>query len=96
MITVWTNGTIYTGQGQFAQAFAIKDDRFFAVGTEEDVLAICQASGEPLFTYDLDGHFVCPGFNDSHMHLLSLGRSLVEVHLGEHTSSKEEMISHLR
>ena len=36
MITVWTNGTIYTGQGQFAQAFAIKDDRFFAVGTEEE------------------------------------------------------------
>ena len=49
MITVWTNGTIYTGQGQLAQAFAIKDHRFFAVGTEEDVLATCQASGEPLF-----------------------------------------------
>ena len=96
MITVWTNGTIYTGHGHFAQAFAIKDDQFYAVGSLEQVQEICRASGEPLFTYDLDGHFVCPGFNDSHMHLLSLGRSLVEVHLGAHTSSKEEMIAHLK
>ncbi len=96
MITVWTNGTIYTGHGNFAQAFAIKDDRFFAVGSQEQVNELCQASGEPLFPYDLDGRFVCAGFNDSHMHLLSLGRSLVEVHLGEHTSSKEEMIAHLK
>lgn len=96
MITVWTNGTIHTGHGHFAQAFAIKDDLFFAVGTEDEVRTQCQASHEPLFTYDLDGRFVCAGFNDSHMHLLSLGRSLVEVHLGEHTSSKEEMIAHLK
>ncbi|MBQ1931371.1 MAG: amidohydrolase [Lachnospiraceae bacterium] len=96
MITLWTNGTIYTGHGHFAQAFAIKDDQFYAVGSLEQVQDICRASGEPLFTYDLDGRFVCPGFNDSHMHLLSLGRSLVEVHLGAHTSSKEEMIAHLK
>ena len=96
MITVWTNGTIYTGHGHFAQAFAIKDDQFYAVGSLEQVQEICRASGEPIFTYDLDGRFVCPGFNDSHMHLLSLGRSLVEVHLGAHTSSKEEMIAHLK
>lgn len=96
MITIWTNGIIYTCQGSFAQAFAIKDDRFFAVGSQEHVQALCQASGESLFTYDLDGRFVCPGFNDSHMHLLSLGRSLVEVHLGAHTSSREDMIAHLK
>ena len=96
MITLWTNGTIYTGHGHFAQAFAIKDDQFYAVGSLEQVQDICRASGEPLFTYDLDGRFVCPGFNDSHMHLLSMGRSLVEVHLGAHTSSKEEMIAHLK
>ncbi|MBR6527499.1 MAG: amidohydrolase [Lachnospiraceae bacterium] len=96
MITLWTNGTIYTGHGHFAQAFAIKDDQFYAVGSLEQVQEICRASGEPIFTYDLDGRFVCPGFNDSHMHLLSLGRSLVEVHLGAHTSSKEEMIAHLK
>lgn len=96
MITVWTNGTIYTSHGHFAQAFAIKDDQFYAVGSLAQVQEICRASGEPLFTYDLDGRFVCPGFNDSHMHLLSLGRSLVEVHLGAHTSSKEEMIAHLK
>jgi len=96
MITLWTNGTIYIGQGRFAQAFAIKDDHFFAVGSQEHVQEICQASGEPLFTYDLNGRFVCPGFNDSHMHLLSLGRSLVEVLLSDHTSSKEEMIDHLK
>lgn len=96
MITLWTNGTIYTGHGHFAQAFAIKDDQFYAVGSLEQVQDICRAYGEPIFTYDLDGRFVCPGFNDSHMHLLSLGRSLVEVHLGAHTSSKEEMIAHLK
>ena len=96
MITLWTNGTIYTGHGHFAQAFAIKDDQFYAVGSLEQVQEICRASGEPIFTYDLDGRFVCPGFNDSHMHLLSLGRSLVEVHLGAYTSSKEEMIAHLK
>lgn len=96
MIQLYTNGVIYTGHGHFAQAFAIKDDIFFAVGTEEEVRTQCQICGEPVFEYDLYGHFVCPGFHDSHMHLLSLGRSLVEVHLGDHTSSKEEMISHLK
>ena len=96
MIDLWTNGTIYTGRGQFAEAFAVQDGCFLAAGTLSHVRDICQANGEEIQEHDLGGRFVCPGFNDSHMHLLSLGKSLVEVHLAEHTASKKDMISHLK
>lgn len=96
MIHLYYNGTIYTGRGQFAECFAVKDSVFLSVGSLEQVRKQCGTDPNQISMHDLHGQFVCAGFNDSHMHLLSLGKSLVEVNLAEHTSSKVDMISYLK
>ena len=64
MKTAYYNGIVYTGEG-FAQAFITEGGLFGAVGSNEEILS--QMVDEKI---DLQGHFVCAGFNDSHMHLL--------------------------
>ena len=48
-----------------ASAFAVEGDRFVAVGSDEDVLALV---GSGTTVIDLDGKAVTPGFIDSHSH----------------------------
>jgi predicted amidohydrolase YtcJ len=48
-----------------ASAFAVEGDRFVAVGSDEDVLALV---GSDTTVIDLDGKAVTPGFIDSHSH----------------------------
>jgi predicted amidohydrolase YtcJ len=62
------NGKIVTVDESFsmAQAVAIKDGRFVAVGSNSDILAL---SGTGTEVMDLEGKTVLPGFNDSHLHL---------------------------
>ena len=62
------NGKIVTVDESFsiAQAVAIKDGRFVAVGSDGDILAL---SGTGTEVMDLEGKTVLPGFNDSHLHL---------------------------
>ena len=81
MKTAYYNGKVYTGEG-FAQAFITEGGLFGAVGSNEEILS--QMVDEMV---DLKGHFVCAGFNDSHMHLLNYGHFLQIAHLNEHTSS---------
>lgn len=84
MKTVYYNGKIYTGSLPLQSAFAVENGRFIAVGTNADMLALADPSCE---TVDLHGAFVCAGFNDSHMHLLNYGQSLLSARLHEHTES---------
>ena len=42
---------------------------------------------------DLEGKFVCSGFNDSHMHLLGFGKALQQAQLANHTQSLADMIA---
>jgi predicted amidohydrolase YtcJ len=53
-----------------AQAVAIKDNVFFAVGTEQEVL---EFKGEHTRVIDLGGRRVIPGLIDSHQHLIRGG-----------------------
>ena len=87
MKTLYHNGLIYTGQLPLRQAFAVEDGRFCFVGSEQEALALDADS-----IVDLEGRFVCAGFNDSHMHLLSYGRTLSMAPLGENTASLEGML----
>lgn len=69
-----------------AEAFAVTKGRFAAVGGNREVLALRQAGTE---VFDLGGATVLPGFNDSHMHLLSVGSGGEKADLSSATSRQE-------
>ncbi len=54
----------------FAEALAIKGNRFLAVGTEKEVMAY---RGDNTQVIDLNRRTVIPGINDSHTHLIRGG-----------------------
>ena len=60
------------------QAIAVRGDRILAVGTDEEIE---RYSGEATRIIDVEGRFGCPGFNDAHLHLVSGGKSMMEVDL---------------
>jgi predicted amidohydrolase YtcJ len=64
---VYTNGHIYTvDEAQpWAEALAIKDGRFVAVGSNADIESLLGAGTEAV---DLEGAFVMPGIVDLHVH----------------------------
>lgn len=64
------NARIVTVDGKFsiAQAAAVDDGRFVAVGSDADVR---KTAGPATVQIDLGGKTVLPGFNDSHVHMLA-------------------------
>ena len=66
---VYRNGQIYTVNSSlpWAQAVAIKDDRFLFVGKDENVAAYI---GPKTRVVDLWGKMAMPGLHDAHQHLL--------------------------
>ncbi|MGL5388916.1 MAG: amidohydrolase [Serratia sp. (in: enterobacteria)] len=69
---IMTNGKFHTvdRENPTAQAVAIKDGKFLAVGSENDVM---QHAGPETLVIDLHGHTAVPGLNDSHLHLIRGG-----------------------
>jgi predicted amidohydrolase YtcJ len=65
--TVYTNGKIYTvNEAQpWAEAVAIKDGKFLAVGSVADM---DEVTGDSTIVIDLEGKFVMPGVFDLHAH----------------------------
>jgi predicted amidohydrolase YtcJ len=63
------NGKIATQNDRrsFAEALAIRDGKFLAVGTEREIMALKSDSTKVV---NLNGRTVIPGLNDSHMHLI--------------------------
>ena len=88
MRTLYFNACVYTGKLPLQQAFLVEDDIFCAVGTNEE-LQVMEADR----VVDLQGAFVCAGFNDSHMHLLNFGQTLSVAPLASHTGSLADMLS---
>ena len=89
MKTLYLNAQVYTGQLPLAECFAVEDGKFCYAGD----LTNAPQCDESL---DLQGAFVCPGFNDSHMHLVNFGQTLTIAPLHAHTGSMEEMLQCLR
>jgi predicted amidohydrolase YtcJ len=83
---IYIHGNIYTGlagassfhEVKRAQAMAVHGDRILAVGSEAD---IAKLKGPATTVVDLRGHFVMPGFNDAHMHLVEAGFKKLTVDL---------------
>ncbi len=93
MKQIFYNATVYTGQPPLAEAFVVEKDRFTFVGSAAQALALWQEGDKQI---DLNGRFVCAGFNDSHLHLLNYGRVLENPRLDQHTGSLTEMVRYLR
>ena len=89
MITRFENARIFTADRQNADCFVVKDGRFAFVGRKEEATKAFPEAA----SVDLHGRFVCPGFNDSHMHLLELGHVLGQAQLQEHTGSLQDVRS---
>jgi predicted amidohydrolase YtcJ len=73
------NGRIWTGNPSAleAEAVAIAGDRIAAVGTTVDI----RTGAGNAEIVDLGGHFVVPGFIDTHVHFLDGGFRLASVQL---------------
>ena len=66
--TAYTNGKIYTVNAQqpWAEAVAIKDGKFIAVGSAAKVKTVI---GKETKVIDLEGRFAMPGLHDIHLHI---------------------------
>lgn len=84
------NGRFYTMDENLsvAEAVAVKDGRFAAVGQTQEVRAL---AGEHTRLVDLGGRPVLPGIFDSHNHLMEVGAKLSMIRLDECTSPEEMM-----
>lgn len=83
-----TNAKVWTGNPDMsiAEAFAVADGTFIAVGSTEDILKL-----QVLKTVVLDAHGrrVVPGLIDSHLHLISGGQQLARLNLRDVKDRKE-------
>ena len=91
---IYINSTIWTCDERIplAEAIAVKGDKIMAAGNNSDIL---QLQNKESIIVDLEGRFMCPGFIDSHVHLLEGGFSLSSLQL-KNASTKEEFIKRIR
>jgi Amidohydrolase family len=82
---ILVNGKVWTENPAqpTAQAVALDGSRILAVG---DNTAIRKLTGPMTRVIDLGGRLLLPGFNDSHVHFLMGGGSLISVHLAPPTA----------
>src|ERR1019366_3701946 len=92
---VYYNGKIVTVDKPFtiAEAFAVKGDRFIAVGNNAEIRALAGRNTQLL---DLQGHTVIPGLMDNHNHMIWHAR---DIHRGIdmiNAPSLTEMLNRIR
>nr|MCR5038735.1 amidohydrolase family protein [Bacteroidales bacterium] len=88
------NANIYTVDNDFskAQAFAVKDGKFVAVGDEETIMSQYAAKEN----IDAQGDAVYPGFMDGHSHFTGYGENLVRWADLKGCQSYDEVIERLK
>ena len=88
------NANVYTVDADFskAQAFAVKDGKFVAVGDDNDLLSRYIASE----VIDAQGRAVYPGFMDGHSHFTGYGENLVRWADLKGCRSYDEVIERLQ
>ena len=92
-ILILHNASVWTidEDNPTAEAVAIKDGKFIAVGSDEEALKLKNANTQII---DLQGNFVVPGFNDNHVHFASAARFL-EFNIMK-AASQEEFVEKVR
>ena len=88
-----TNATVYTVDSTFskAEAFAVRNGKFVAVGPAAELKAKYQAAQE----VDAGGKFIYPGFYDAHCHFYRYALALPSADLVG-TSSWKEVVQKLQ
>ena len=88
------NAKVYTVDNDFskAQAFAVKDGKFVAVGDEETIMR--QYAAKEII--DAQGDAVYPGFMDGHCHFTGYGENLVRWANLKGCRSFDEVIERLK
>lgn len=83
------NGNIYTVNENFdkAQAFAVKNGRFIAVGTNDDILQHYESKN----LIDAQNQTILPGLIDAHCHFFGLGLAMQNLDL-DGTRSFQEVV----
>ena len=86
------NATIYTVDDEFskAEAFAIKDGKFIAIGTNDEI----NQNFATLKTIDAEGKTILPGLIDAHCHFYGLGLQQQKVDLTG-TKSYDEVLKRI-
>ena len=69
-----------------AQAIAISRDEISAIGANEEIRAFIGANTQKI---DAQGKLVLPGFNDSHVHFLSIGNKFFSIDLRDAKTAQE-------
>ncbi|MGY4689214.1 amidohydrolase [Salibacterium sp. K-3] len=84
---LWFNGSIYTmeAEGRTAEAVYIENGWIKAAGSEQEL----RSRYVPAEEMDLKGAFMYPGFQDSHLHMLGLGETLMSLDLSRMQSAEE-------
>ena len=79
----YLHGHIYTNDPQhpWAVAMAIRDEKILCIGTLAHILLDCGGADPEAETFQLNEHFVMPGFNDAHTHLGGAGRDKMSLSL---------------
>jgi predicted amidohydrolase YtcJ len=87
------NAKIYTVDSNFtnAQALAVQDGKFLAIGSSEEILKIYQSDNQ----IDAKNQFVYPGFYDAHCHFFNLGLAIQQSVDLVGTSSFGEIVQKL-
>lgn len=90
---ILTNANIYTVDDDFsnAEAFAVRNGKFVAVGSSKDILKNYHANS----VIDAEGKTLIPGLIDAHCHFLGLGLSMQMVDLTG-TKSFAEVIERIQ
>lgn len=83
---VFYNCHIYNNSGD---CFVVENNIFTYIGYFKDI------NFKDAELIDLNGAYVYPGFNDSHMHVVNYGKFLDNVSLYEHTSSLKDVLEEL-
>ena len=86
MKILFQNGTVFTPGIGFSDSFFVEGGRFSLADPHE----------KPDEVVDLGGKFVCPGFIDTHLHLVAYGRALCSCTLDEHTGSLAAVCEYMR
>jgi predicted amidohydrolase YtcJ len=89
---IYVNARVWTADPErpAAEAFAVRGERFVAVGKDADVRRL---AGQGTRVVDLQGRRVVPGFNDAHWHLPSR-RSARLDNAGSVTEIQRRLLEH--